>query len=336
MNNCKRLIKRLGIVTNPLQLDKQDTFFLFLNEAVSRDNLEVFVFDADDLSRDGFVEASLVNEVVTFETRSKLDPKRVIVKLEDFDLVFLKKDPPIDKCYERLLNALLAKKIPTVNHPKGLLKMGTKAYLKHFPELTPKTFYANRVSDALKAIKKLGNCVMKQSDSYGGKGVTHIRYKLDQFYGYKGEREILLSEDDVLDMIKEYLKHSRDKTILIVEYFLSAPKRGDKRVVVLEGEILGSYIRLPDLDNGICVCANNGAKLCDPTENDRKMVKILKPHFKKNGIELAALDLLVSKSGVEHLSEINILDPGFCNLGVVHPELNIAKKIVDMLCRKMG
>jgi len=121
-----------------------------------------------------------------------------------------------------------------------------------------------------------------------------------------------------------------------VEYFISAPKRGDKRIVILEGDILGSYIRLPDVENGMCDGTDNGARLYDPTKRDYEIVKILKPYLKKYGIQLAALDLLVDKAGVEHLSEINVFNPGFCNLDVVHPELNIAKKVVDMLCAKMA
>jgi len=329
-------VKKLGIVTDPLQLDEQDTFFPFVNEAVSRSGLEVFVFDADDFSGGDVVKAKLINKPITFKTRARLNNGRVIMKLSDFDLIFLKKDPPIDKYYEHLLKSLLAKKIPTLNHPKGILKMGTKAYLKHFPQLTPKTFYANKVRKALKSIKKLGNCVIKQSDSSGGRGVKHIRYSSGQFYGCRCRQEVVMSKEDVSKIIAKYLRNSRDKTVLIVEYFLSAPKRGDKRVVVLEGDVLGSYIRLPNAKEGICVCANSGAKLCDPTESDRRMVRMLKPYFKKNGIELAALDLLMSREGVEHLSEINVFNPGFCNLDVVHHELNIAKKVVDMLCRKMG
>ena len=322
-------------MTNPLQLDEQDTFFIFVKESISRPNLEVFVFDACDLSKEGVVNTKLINKPVAFKTRSKLNDKKTIVNLDDFDLVFLKKDPPIDKYYRHLLDMLISKKIPTVNHPKGILKIGTKAYLKHFPELTPKTFYVKTVRDAVASIKKLRNCVIKQSDSFGGKGVKHIRYRDGRFYGYKLKNEISLSEKDISKMIKEYLKKSLDKTMLVVEYFLSAPKRGDKRVVIMEGEILGSYIRLPDVKKGVCICANNGAELCDPTKRDRQIVKILRPHFKKHGIELAALDLLMSKDDVEHLSEINIFNPGFCNLDIVHPELNIGKKIIDMLCRKM-
>lgn len=335
MDNDKKLIKRLGIVTNPSQLDEQDTFFPFVNEAASRSGLEVFVFDVDDFFEDGTVRAKLINEPITFKTRTKLNARRMVVKLSDFDLIFLKRDPPMDKYYDCLLRTLLAKKIPTVNCPKGIFKMGTKSCLKHFPQLTPKTFYVGNVRDALRSIKKLGNCVIKKSDSSGGRGVKHIRYNLGQFYEFKCRKEVLSSKENVSKIIGKYLKNSIDKTALIVEYFLSAPKRGDKRVVVLEGEILGSYIRLPDAKRGVCECANNGAKLCDPTKRDYRIVKILKPYFKKNGIELAALDLLVSKGGVEHLSEINVFNPGFCNLDVVHHKLNIAKRVIDMLCRKM-
>ena len=147
---------------------------------------------------------------------------------------------------------------------------------------------------------------------------------------------MLLSELALSKIIKKYLDRSQDKVLLVVEYFLSAPERGDKRIVILEGNILGSYIRLPNAKSGMCDDTDNGARFYDPTKRDYDIVKILQPYLKSNGIQLAALDLLVSKKGVEHLSEINVFNPGFCNLDVVNPRLNIAKKVVDMLCAKMS
>ncbi|MBU1151334.1 hypothetical protein KJ632_00730 [Patescibacteria group bacterium] len=328
--------KRLGIVTSLLQLDEQDTFFMFVNEAISRAHLEVFVFDADDLSKDGVVMAKRICRPSTYRTRLNLGKKKVMLKIDDFDLIFLKKDPPIDVSYEYLLKTLIKKKIPTVNHAGGMMKMGTKAYLENFPELTAKTFYSKTVSKTLKCIKAIGNSMIKKSDSSGGRGVRHIRYNSGKFYKYKHKKEILLSEEDLSEIIGKYLEDSLDGTILIVEYLLSAPKRGDKRVVLLDGDILGSYIRLPDVKTGVCVCGDNGVKFCDPTEADYEIARVLRPHLKNHGIGLAALDLLIGKDGVEYLSEINVFNPGFCNLDVVHPELNIKKKIIDMLCLKLG
>ncbi|MBU1018815.1 MAG: hypothetical protein ABII07_01830 [Patescibacteria group bacterium] len=327
--------KRLGIVTSLLELDEQDTFFMFVNEAISRTNLEVFVFDADDLSKDDSVFAKRIDRPVTYEKRRDLGERKVMMEIDDFDLVFLKKDPPIDASYEYLLKTLLKKGITTVNHAGGVLKMGTKSYLENFPELTPKTFYSKTIKKTLESIKSVGNSMIKKSDSSGGRGVRHIRYNSGNFYRYRHGKEILLSEEELSLIIKKYLEDSLDKTILIVEYLLSASKRGDKRVVILDGEILGSYIRLPDVKTGVCDCLDNGAKFCDPNEADHDITKVLRPHLKNHGIGLAALDLLVGKDGVEYLSEINVFNPGFCNLDVVHPELNIKKKIVDMLCRKL-
>lgn len=328
--------RRLGIVTNPSQLDEQDTFFIFVNEAIRRTGLEVYIFDVDDLLSGNRVRTKLLKSSISFKSRSRLDRKTTIMQLSDFDLIFLKKNPPVDKNYKILLEKLFIENIPTVNDSQGIQKMGSKAYLKYFPKITPNTFFAHGVEEALRFIKKIGNCVIKQSDSYGGKGVDHIHFKFDKFHGYKGQKEVLLSETSVREIIENYLSLSKDNTLLVVEYFLSAPTRGDKRIVILEGDVLGSYIRLPDAENGMCDGTNNGAKIYDPTQRDHEIVRRLKPHLEKNGIQLAALDLLVNKAGVEYLSEINVFNPGFCNLDVVHPELNIGKKIVDMLCVKMA
>lgn len=336
MRSEQVLVRKLGIVTNPSQLDEQDTFFLFVNEAIKRDGLEVYIFDADDVLSRNRVRTKLIKGPIQFASRERLNRKTTIQSLSDFDLIFLKKNPPVDKDYKLLLEKLFTENVPTVNSGEGIQKMGSKAYLKHFSQITPMTFFANGVQEALGFIRKIGNCVIKQSDSYGGKGVDHIRFKFNKYYGYKGRKETLLSEKAVIEIIEKYLGLSKDKTLLVVEYFLSAPERGDKRIVILEGDVLGSYIRLPDAENGMCDGTDNGARLYDPTKRDHEIVKMLKPHLKKNNIQLAALDLLVDKAGVEHLSEINVFNPGFCNLDVVHPELNIVKKVVDMLCAKMA
>ncbi len=335
MNIEKKVVKKLGIVTNSSQLDEQDTFFLFVNEAITRSGLEVHIFDTNDVSGKNLVRTKLIKGPINFNSKSRLDTKTTIVKLCDFDLIFLKKNPPMDKEYKCLLEKFLLNKIPTVNNLQGIQEMGSKAFLKNFSQITPNTFFANGVQDALKFIREIGNCVIKQSDSYGGKAVEHIHFKSNNYYGYKGKKEILLSELAVSKKIEKYINLSGDKTILVVEYFMSAPKRGDKRIVILEGDILGSYIRLPDAETGICD-NNNDASHYTPTKRDYEIVKVLKPYLKKNGIQLAALDLLVNKTGVEHLSEINVFNPGFGNLDIMHPELNIAKKVVDMLCIKMA
>lgn len=329
------MTKILGFVTTPHLLDEQDTFFLFLNEVISREGWEVYVFDVEDLSEDGEkVKAKKVEHPITYDTRLELTVKEAVIPLKNFDVIFLKKDPPIDATFHRFLSVLTRLKVPTVNAPAGLLDMGTKAYLKHFPKYTAETFYVSEVAEALSAIRELKDCVLKQSDSYGGKGVIRISWDEKSFYHYQGLKKVVLFEQDLKKKIGDYLSKSRDGVMLVVRFLLSASKRGDKRVVILDGEILGSYIRLPSTETGICECVNNGARLCLPTEQDQALVADLKPHLKKQGIVVAALDLLVDEEGVEKLSEINIINPGFCNLHVMHPELNIAKQVIDAVQKK--
>ena len=329
------MTKIFGFITTLSLLDEQDTFFLFLNEALTRVGWEVYVFDADDLFEDGeMVKAKKVEHPLTYGTRLELAVKETVIPLKNFDVIFLKKDPPIDAVFNRLLSALMRLEVPTVNAPAGLLEMGTKAYLKHFSQYTVQTFYVREGEEALSAIRGLKDCVLKQSDSYGGKGVIHISWDEKSFYHYQGSKKVALSEQELRQKVQDYLSKSRDGVMLVVRFLSSAAKRGDKRVVILDGEILGSYIRLPAVETGICECANNGARLCLPTEQDRALVADLRPHLKKHGIVVAALDLLVDEEGVEKLSEINIINPGFCNLHVLHPELNIAKHVIDAVQAK--
>ncbi|MFH0820693.1 MAG: hypothetical protein V1908_02855 [Candidatus Peregrinibacteria bacterium] len=331
----KKIIS-LGIVTNARALDPEDTFFLFANEAIARPYLRVYTFDVEDVDlKRGVVHAKRITSPISYTTRRTLLKKNEALPLVNFNGLFLKKDPPLDANFLRFLKFLNHKRIPTVNSPQGILTMGTKAYLKHFSSITPKTSYVHRVSQALKAIRSLKNCVVKQSDSYGGQGVTHVSYEAGQYYFYHGSRRRPIALTRISHQIKKALSQSRDHTLLVVRYLPSAPVRGDRRVVVLGGRILGVYIRLPDPKKGVCVCANQGAKRCNPTAQDRAIVRIIKPHLKKHGIVLAALDLLADDSGRECLSEINVVNPGFLSLHKTHPEYNVAKQVIDSVERQL-
>lgn len=332
-NNTK---KALGIVTRISELDEQDTFFLFVNEAIKRPNLNVYVFDTKNVLPGGkHVMAKRMISPIYYRLRKRLEGRKQKISINKFDVIFVKKNPPIDKDSIRLFTCIKRQKVPTVNDIDGMLRMGTKAYLKHFSRVTPETFYTNTVFSAVGGIKKMENCVIKQSDNYGGKGVLHMEYSGGNFYKYDGKIKKNIEENKLKKIIKELLDGSRDNTLLVVEYLKSAPKRGDKRVVILDGKkILGSYIRLPDKDKGICVWANNGAKRCPPTKRDYEILRVIGGHLQKNGIGLAALDLLVGEDGVEYLSEINVVNPGFCNLDVTNPHLKVAKQVIDMVMER--
>lgn len=337
MNKINNANKVMGIVAHVSELDEQDTFFLFVNEAICRPNLEVYVFDTNSILPDGkSVKAKKITSPIYYESRKKLEGQKQKININKFDVIFLKKNPPIDKDCIRFFEWIKKRKVPTVNSIDGMLKIGTKAYLKHFSKVTAKTFYTNTVSSAVNGMKKMGDCVIKQSDSYGGIGVLHMEYLKGKFYKYDGKTKKEIEENKLKKIIQKSLSESRDNTLLVVEYLKSAPKRGDKRVVILDGKrILGSYIRLPDKDKGICVWANNGAKRCSPTKRDYKILKIIGGHLQKNGIGLAALDLLVGEDGIEYLSEINVVNPGFCNLDVTNPHLKVAKQVIDMVLKRV-
>ena len=114
MSKKRTLVRKLGIVTNPSELDDQDTFFLFVNEAISRTDLNVYIFDANDVSNDNIVRAKWIKDPICLESKGQLDTKTTVMNLSDFDLIFLKKNPPMDKDCSRLLEKLFKEKLISV------------------------------------------------------------------------------------------------------------------------------------------------------------------------------------------------------------------------------
>ncbi len=331
------MFKRLGIVTRASTLNIQDMVFQFTAEALRRADLEVYSFDSTDLMPDGSVRTRRVTKPITHAGKHEFDSGNHRIDLRSLDGIFLRKDIPIDDSYKRLLDTLAAfeDEVPTVNSPQGIAVMGTKTFLKKVPELTPPTVFARSPDEVIDAIRDYGATIVKQSDGYGGKQVTPVFFDGGRYTLRTNGALAPVREREVLDLARSYLKNSRDHTVLVVKYLPSATTRGDKRVIVVAGDtILGSYIRLPDEGTGLGAC-DSGAAPSPPTERDEEIVRALTPYLVRNKVLIAGLDLLADDNGLELLSEVNIVNPGFFNLTVLQPELQAERRIMQMIVDNM-
>lgn len=332
------MTKKIGIITKSDTLKERDTIFLLANEAIQRPHLEVYAFDSADLSEDRTTIATTkrITCPLSHERPSEVDSRGLVQSLLEFDAILLRKDIPVDASFQRLLETLaqIEDQVPVINSPKGIFKMGTKAYLENFPTITPPTFYTHNLPDTLHAVKELGDCIVKQSDGYGGQEVSHFSYQNRKYFTYEGKHKSPAPQEEIEKIIDQYLKNSRDHTLLVVKFLKSAAERGDKRSVILEGEkILGTYLCYVNPKTGFSCCGHVGKRYL-PDKRDYEILEVIGPHLKENGIALAGLDQL-SDGGVEMLSEINVINPGFYSLHWLHPELKVPETIIDLIEGKM-
>jgi glutathione synthase len=297
-----------------------DTSFALMKECARRKHA-VYCCELKDLRKhDSTVEARL--------TKYRPDPLRGLVamgkprwtRLSELDAFFIRKDPPFDMRYVSALTLLIdagrAKPL-MINHPAGILETNEKLSAIDFAPFCPPSLAGSTPEafrDFLKRPSKLG-WVFKPLFFKGGRGVTWIR---------RGQ------EARVPALVKRLTRNGREP--IVCQQFVEHSRSGDKRILILNGRILGAMRRIAkpgefraNLSKGAVAAA------AVVTAREKRLVKRLAPLFKRRGLYLVGIDVL---SG--YLSEINVTSPSGA------PEINafnggrVESAVMDLVEKKVG
>lgn len=283
---------RFLFVMDPMDriLPDKDTTFAFQRAALSRGHVSLHAEPGDIYIQDGDVFArARVVEVSDTAPHVKLSPPED-VRLAEVEGVFIRKDPPFDASYLYLTQMLERARGRTVimNDPRGLRDANEKLYALHFPQFMPRTLVTSN-PDRIHAYVR----------SIGGKGV------IKPLHGAGGAGVLMLTDGDknarsIVDMLT-----NEGKTLAMVQEFLPAVVKGDKRVLLLDGEILGAINRVPradDLRSNIHV--GGTVEACEVTKEERALVAAIAPRLRADGLIFVGLDLIGGK-----LTEVNVTSP---------------------------
>jgi glutathione synthase len=238
--------------------------------------------------------------------------------LNTYDVVWLRLPPPLSDSFLNILSQRFSNQL-IINSPKGIQITGSKEFLINFRELCPPLKICTSIED-IKTFKNRFPIVLKPFREYGGKGIVRI----DGNKVWEGKRET------TFDNFIEKIKHSP------IEYlgvkYLKNVTQGDKRIVVVNGKILGASLRLPAKDSWICNIAMGGSALdATPDEAEVKIVEHLNPALAKLGIVMYGVDTLINDEGKRVLSEINTTSiGGFANISKLSNKLP-AKEAADLI-----
>ena len=217
--------------------------------------------------------------------------------LAGMDAVFIRKDPPFDAAYlyATLLLEHVRDRTLILNDPRGLRDANEKLYAMNFPEWTPRTLVTADREMIHEFVRDCGGkAVIKPLDGAGGAGVMQL------VAGDKNARAIA----DALTL--------EGQRLAMVQEFLPAVTEGDKRVLLLDGEILGAILRVPrgdDLRSNIHV--GGSVVPTELTEREQEMVLALAPRLRADGLIFVGLDVIG-----ERLTEVNVTSPtGIQELG---------------------
>jgi glutathione synthase len=209
--------------------------------------------------------------------------------LEEMDVVLLRQDPPFDLAYITSTHMLerVHPKVLVVNDPASVRNAPEKLFVMNFPELMPPTLIARDRAQIEAFRAEHGDVVMKPLHGHGGSAVFKIAQK-DPNFG------------SLFDLFSVTFREP-----WVIQKFIPAVSKGDKRIILVDGEALGAVNRLPAADDIRSNMVRGGsAAETELTAREREICATIGPELKKRGLIFVGIDVIDG-----NLTEINVTSP---------------------------
>lgn len=235
--------------------------------------------------------------------------------LTEMDAVFLRKDPPVDLSFIDHLSVLelLDGKTCLINHPTWVKVANEKLFTLHFSDLAPRTLVAQKRSLIRDFVKSEKRAILKPLNLSGGRGVVLVN-----------------ADDPSLDSLIDILTDYQSRYIMVQE-FVPEALQGDKRILILDGEIIGSFLRVPS-DQDFRGNLHSGAKLkaTELTKRDHDIVDQIRSRLRNMGLYFVGIDIIGN-----YVTEINSTSPmGIREINHIDNS-QTEKIVVDWLQKKL-
>lgn len=212
-----------------------------------------------------------------------------ILELAEFDVVLMRQDPPFDLAYITATHILehIHPSTLVVNDPASVRNAPEKLLVTHFPGVQPPTLVTRDMDAILDFRERYPDMILKPLYGGGGSGVARLK-----------------PDDSNLDaMLELHFAISRDP--VICQAFLPAVTKGDKRILIVDGEPVGAINRVPaegQIRSNLRV--GGSAEAVDLTARDRELCGIIGPTLKAQGLMFVGVDVIG-----DYLTEINVTSP---------------------------
>jgi glutathione synthase len=215
------------------------------------------------------------------------EPRRE--SLSGFDVVLLRQDPPFDLAYitsTHLLERIHPKTL-VVNDPASVRNAPEKIFVMDFPQLMPPTLISRDLDEINAFRAEHGAVVMKPLHGHGGAAVFRVMPQ-DMNFG------------SLFDMFSVTFREP-----WVIQRFLPEVKRGDKRIILVDGEFAGAVNRVPAADDLRSNMVRGGAaQAADLTQREREICAELGPALRQRGLLFVGIDVID-----DYLTEINVTSP---------------------------
>ena len=273
---------------HPSTLNPLTDTTIFLANEIQKKKYKIFYYEPKNLSIINFkVIAS--GFFIKFDYSKKKFFK--IIKKEKIDLtkckfLLIRQDPPFNLEYitTSYILDIIKDKVKIINNPTSIRNISEKLFSSKYQKFMPPTIFTQNLDEIKKFIK------------------THKKIILKPIHGYGGNDIRLLSKLN-LNLIKKFIKKHN---YIMCQKFLPKINKGDKRVFIINGKIVGAISRIPKKGSYLSNLSKGGKAInITLTNTEKKISKILAKDLKKENIFFSGIDFIDQKLN----GDINVTSP---------------------------
>ncbi len=267
-----------------------DSTFALALEAQARGHSLLYYGPRELTFRDGRVTA----RTRPLEVRNKKGDhftlgEAAITDLSTLDVVLMRQDPPFDMAYITATHILerIHPKTLVVNDPAHVRNAPEKIFVTEFKGLMPPTLITSDRAEINAFRAEHRDIILKPLYGNGGAGVFRVK---------DGDENL----GAMLEMFTAFYREP-----VIVQRYVPEVRKGDKRIILVDGEVAGAINRVPaegEARSNMHVGGRPEATTLTPRERD--ICNALAPELKRRGLIFTGIDVIG-----DYLTEINVTSP---------------------------
>ncbi len=267
-----------------------DSTFALLLEAQER-GYELDIYTPNMLTlRDGLLTTE-AQQIKVFDKPDRLEKinQTRSVMLDKYDIILMRQDPPFDMGYITATHLLetIQHKTLILNNPFYVRNCPEKIFVNKYLDFMPPTLITRNVGEVIKFRNKHDQIIIKPLYGNGGANV---------FYSDGNDRNFG-------SIIENFLEWSKEP--FIIQKFIPKVKDGDKRIILIDGEIAGAINRLPQEGEIRSNMHVGGLAIkTEITKQDIKICHAISEDLKNFGLFFVGIDIIDN-----FITEINVTSP---------------------------
>ena len=284
---------KIALQMDPLEkldLEGDSTFILGL-EAIKR-GFQLYFYSPSDLiykNNNVYAKAKILDLAFKNGKETFSYGNIKLLKLSSLDVILMRQDPPFNMSYITATHILekIASQTLILNNPFHVRNAPEKIFVTEFSKFMPETLITRETDEIIKFKNKNKNIIIKPLYGNGGEGVFYIK-----------------DNDSNFNVIIENFLNSNEEQFIIQSY-IPEVKKGDKRIILIDGEVVGAINRIPAKNENRSNMHVGGKPVkTSLNKNDKLICETISPHLKAKGLFFVGIDVIGN-----YLTEINVTSP---------------------------